>query len=48
MEPEDVTSADKEEENMTKESMVQALGLLVAVATVAVTIAALIHEFTAG
>ncbi len=33
---------------MTKESMVQALGLLIAAATVVVTIAALIHEFAAG
>ncbi len=48
MEPEDGTSADKEEESMTKESMVQVLGLLVAAATVAVTIASLIHEFTAS
>jgi hypothetical protein len=45
MEPEDGTSVDKEEESMTKESMVRALGLLVAAATVAVTVVALIHEF---
>ncbi len=41
-------STDREEESMKKETMVQALGVLVAVATVAVTIAALLYEFTAG
>jgi hypothetical protein len=41
-------STHREEESMKKESMVQTLGVLVAVATVAVTIAALLYEFTAG
>ena len=41
-------SANREEESMKKENMVQALGVLVAVATVAVTIAALLYEFSAG
>lgn len=41
-------STDREEESMKKETMVQALGVLVAMATVAVTIAALLYEFTAG
>jgi hypothetical protein len=44
----DAPSTDREEESMKKESMVQALGVLVAMATVAVTIAALLYEFTAG
>ena len=33
---------------MTKEIIVQTIGVLVVVATVAMTIAAVIHEFVAG
>ena len=33
---------------MTKETIVQTIGVLVAVATVAMTVAAVIHEFIPG
>jgi hypothetical protein len=41
------TPANKGEESMTKESIVQAIGVLVFVATVALTIVAFFYELNA-
>lgn len=46
--PKTKTVAGEGKESMTKETIVQTIGVLVAVATVAMTIAAVIHEFVAG
>ncbi len=42
------TLTDRDEEIMTKETIVQTIGILVAVATVAMTVAAVLHEFISG